>query len=55
MDLSEGLAFAALAELVISVQCLGNDLEQTAALLKNLDSDQPTSEDAECNGIAGAA
>jgi hypothetical protein len=54
VDLSEGLPFAALAELVISVECLGNDLEQAAALLRQLDSEQPSSE--EFDGVtAGAA
>jgi hypothetical protein len=52
VELSAGLPFAALAELVISVECLGNDLEQTVALLKQLDSDQPSSADAECNEMA---
>jgi len=55
VDLSEGLPFAALAELVISVECLGNDLEQAAALLKQLDSDQPSSVDDEANGVAAGA
>ncbi len=45
VDLSEGLPFAALAELIISVCCLGNDLEQSAALLKELDTHNPTSQD----------
>ncbi len=56
VDLSEGLPFAALAEMVISVECLGNDLEQTAALLHRIDSEQPTSEEHEADGVtAGAA
>jgi hypothetical protein len=46
--LTEGLPFAALAELVISVLCLGNDLEESAALLRNLDAHNPSS--AEFNG-----
>jgi hypothetical protein len=37
---STGLSFAALAELVISVDCLGHDLDETAELLRNLD-EQP--------------
>jgi AAA+ superfamily predicted ATPase len=41
--LTEGLSFAALAELVISVACLGNDLEETVELLKGLDADTPSS------------
>jgi len=55
VDLSEGLPFAALAEMVISVECLGNDLEQTVALLHRLDSEQPTSADHEDNGVAAGA
>jgi hypothetical protein len=41
--LSDGLPFAALAELVISVRCLGNDLEESAKLLKSLDAHNPSS------------
>jgi hypothetical protein len=43
VGLTEGLSFAALAELVISVKCLGNDLEETVALLKGLDTETPSS------------
>ena len=43
VELSDGLPFAALAELVISVCCLGNDLEETAKLLKSLDAHNPSS------------
>ena len=43
VELTEGLPFAALAELVISVECLGNDLEETVALLRALDAQTPTS------------
>jgi hypothetical protein len=38
VQLTDGLPFAALAEVVISVQCLGNDLEETVRLLKELDA-----------------
>src|SRR5207248_4657570 len=38
VELSDGLPFAALAELIISVCCLGNDLERSAGLLRELDS-----------------
>jgi AAA+ superfamily predicted ATPase len=55
VDLSEGLPFAALSELVISVACLGNDLDQAAALLHQLDSEQPSSVDGEANGVAAPA
>jgi hypothetical protein len=43
VSLTEGLPFAALAELVISVQCLGNDLGESVALLKSLDTHTPSS------------
>jgi SpoVK/Ycf46/Vps4 family AAA+-type ATPase len=42
---SEGLTFAALAELIISVRCLENDLDQSAALLRELDRHAPSSDD----------
>jgi AAA+ superfamily predicted ATPase len=50
--LSDGLPFAALAEMVISVCCLGNDLEETAALLKSLDEHTPSSAEFGLNGVA---
>jgi ATPase family associated with various cellular activities (AAA) len=40
---SEGLPFAALAELVISVCCLGSDLNESARTLRDLDSHTPSS------------
>jgi hypothetical protein len=43
VELSDGLPFAALAELVISVCCLGNELEEAAKLLKSLDAHNPSS------------
>lgn len=43
VELTDGLPFAALAELVISVECLGNDLEESVALLKSLDARTPSS------------
>jgi hypothetical protein len=43
VELSDGLPFAALAELVISVCCLENDLEESAKLLKSLDAHNPSS------------
>ena len=43
VELSEGIPFAALAEMVISVCCLDNDLVETAELLKKLDQHNPTS------------
>lgn len=43
VQLSEGLSFASLAELVISVCCLGNDIHDTATLLRNLEEQKPNS------------
>lgn len=43
VELSDGLPFAALAEMVISVCCLGHDLEEAAKLLKSLDTHNPSS------------
>ncbi len=45
VKLSEGLSFAALAELIISVCCLDKDLAETAAVLKDLEARQPSSDD----------
>lgn len=45
VELSDGLPFAALAELVISVRCLGNGLEESAAHLRSLDEHNPTSKE----------
>jgi hypothetical protein len=50
--LTDGLSFAALAELIISVHCLGNDLDETVALLKSLDADTPSSAEYQLNGVA---
>ncbi len=43
VELSEGLPFAALTELVISVECLGHDLEAAAHTLRELDRHTPSS------------
>ena len=43
--LTDGLSFAALAELVISVACLGNGLEETVNLLRMLDDHRPDSKE----------
>jgi SpoVK/Ycf46/Vps4 family AAA+-type ATPase len=45
VSLTDGLPYAALAEMVISVCCLGNELEETAKLLRELDGHNPTSEE----------
>lgn len=44
VELSAGLPFAALTELVISVACLGHDLEAAAAALHELDQHTPSSD-----------
>ncbi len=43
ISLTKGLSFAALAELVISVACLGNSLEETIKILASLNEHQPSS------------
>jgi AAA+ superfamily predicted ATPase len=50
VKLTEGLSFAALAELVISVACLGNNLEETVELLRSLDTDTPSSAEYQLGG-----
>jgi hypothetical protein len=44
VELSDGLPFAALTELVISVECLGHDLEEAAQTLRELDRHTPSSD-----------
>jgi hypothetical protein len=41
--LSAGLSFASLAEMIISVHCMGHTLEETAKLLHDLESNTPSS------------
>src|SRR5437764_11862512 len=53
VDLTDGLSFAALAELVISVACLGNQLEDTVTLLRGLDDHQPHSKEFDRPGAMG--
>ncbi len=53
VDLTEGLSFAALAELVISVACLGNSLEESINVLRHLDDQQPNSREFERPGTMG--
>lgn len=55
VSLTDGLSFAALAELVISVACLGNQLEETVTLLRGLDDHQPNSKEFERPGAMGFA
>lgn len=45
---TEGLSFAALAESLISVLCLGNSLDDTVATLRDLESKTPASSDFKC-------
>src|SRR5947209_4779561 len=53
LTVTEGLSFAALAELVISVACLGNTLEETVNVLRMLDDQQPTSKEFDRPGNMG--
>jgi hypothetical protein len=53
VDLTEGLSFAALAELVISVACLGNTLEETVKLLRVLEDQHPSSKEFDRPGSMG--
>jgi AAA+ superfamily predicted ATPase len=53
LQLTEGLSFAALAELVISVACLGNGLEETINLLRMLDDQHPHSKEFDRPGAMG--
>jgi ATPase family associated with various cellular activities (AAA) len=50
VEASEGLPFAALTELVISVACLGNPLDEAATLLRELDRQTPLGEWGGANG-----
>ena len=43
VEQTQDLSFAALAELIISVCCLGHDLNETVTLLKELDAREPSS------------
>ena len=53
VQLTDGLSFAAMAELVISVACLGNNLDETIALLRMLDEQHPDSKEFERPGAMG--
>jgi hypothetical protein len=53
VEMTEGLSFAALAELVISVACLGNSLEATVEVLRMLDDQRPSSREFERPGAMG--
>lgn len=43
LDLTEGLSFAGMTEAIISVTCLGNDLEETIKTLKEMEKGHPSS------------
>jgi AAA+ superfamily predicted ATPase len=53
VKMTEGLSFAALAELVISVACLGNSLEETIRVLRSLDDQHPSSREFDRAGAMG--
>jgi hypothetical protein len=53
VTITDGLSFAALAELVISVTCLGNSLEDTVRVLRTLDDQHPSSREFERPGGMG--
>jgi SpoVK/Ycf46/Vps4 family AAA+-type ATPase len=55
VQMTDGLSFAALAELVISVACLGNNLEETVTLLRQLDDHHLSSKDFDRPGTMGFA
>jgi SpoVK/Ycf46/Vps4 family AAA+-type ATPase len=55
VDLTDGLSFAALAELVISVACLGNTLEETVKLLRMLEDQHLSSKEFDRPGAMGFA
>lgn len=50
---TEGFSFAALAELIISVACLGNTLDETVELLQQLDDRVPSSREFNTPGSLG--
>lgn len=53
VQVTDGLSFAALAELVISVACLGNSLEETVNVLRTLDDQHPDSKEFDRPGKMG--
>ncbi len=55
VQLTDGLPFASLAELVISVCCLEKDVAETAALLRGLDAHTPSSSEFGTNGVGQEA
>ena len=55
VKVTEGLSFAAMAELVISVACLGNSLEETVEVLRSLDDQHPSSREFDRTGTMGFA
>ncbi len=53
VKMTDGLSFAALAELVISVVCLGNSLEDSIQVLRHLDDQSPSSREFNKPGAMG--
>jgi len=43
IELTKGLPFSHLSEVVISVKCMGNDLEETIQRLRKMDEHAPSS------------
>lgn len=53
VDRTASLSLAALSEVIISVYCLGNDLDDTIKVLQALSTNQPTSADYDSKGKIG--
>lgn len=49
VEMSKDLSFAALAEMIISVKCLGNNLEETVEMLREMNKKKPSSREFEQN------
>lgn len=52
---SDGFSFAAMAEIIISVKCLGNDLKETLDILKEMHKRQPNSREYDSKSVGFAA
>lgn len=52
---TDGLSMAALTEMVISVYCLGNKLEDTVTILKAMENTNPSSAEFDKTGVMGFA
>jgi hypothetical protein len=51
IEKSAGLSFASLADLIISVKCLGHNMDDTISLLKQIEGGRPSSDDDFLAGI----